>query len=421
MLISFLMAALVSFSVLFAENPTDDFKIVAKNQLHPLNLDTNLIIHETENDYILKSPLTNFASYDYYYLQLPKNKAEHQWFLENTNVVSEKPGDFLIVEIRNEKQLLEVAGEAHSRGHFCGMMQKLSGEPIELEKRSASLEVEGLRQPISEATQTVQLPNIIKTMETMVAWQTRFESNNIGISTGEKLQALYQQLVPADRTDVSVELVSHQGSPQKSIKVRIVGESRPDEIVILGSHIDSINQSDKANAPGADDNASGTATNMEVFRVLMESGYKPQRTIEIHGYAAEEIGLVGSKEMARDYKNRSVNVVSMVQFDMNAYAKGDAKITFVSNGTDSSLTGQLRSLVGMYNSIPAASGFLMFGSSDHAAWAQQGFPVAFPTEDPFGFNRKIHTADDTMANINSQKQIEEFAKLGVAYLMDFSN
>ena len=381
-------------------------------------MNQELIIHETDNDYILRSPLANFASYDYYYLQLTTDKPT--WFHKNLNVVYEKPGDYMIVEVRNENQLLETAERAHDAGHFCGMIQKLSDDPIRITKQSARQMVGAKRDDISQAVSKVKIDNIIETMKTMVSWQTRFESHSEGQQTGEKLKALYDNLVPKDRDDVEVELVDLQGSPQKSIIVRIKGSATPDKIAILGSHIDSINRSDNGNAPGADDNASGTATNMEVFRVLMEQNYKPASTIEIHGYAAEEIGLVGSKELASLYRKSGKQVVSMVQFDMNAYAGNGEKITFVSNKTDKSLTNQLKQLVGMYNTIPASSGFMIFGSSDHASWNAQGFPVAFPTEDPFSFNRKIHTPDDTMANINSPKQIEEFAKLGVAYFMEFA-
>jgi leucyl aminopeptidase len=421
MLLSFLMVSLVWPSMAVNPDPTADFQILAKNQWSSASLNPALVIHETDRDWILSSPLTNFVSYDYYFLQLPEDPADHSWFFEQSRVVAEKPGEFLIVEIRNDRQLLAVAGEAHKKGHHCGMLQKLSPQPIRMQKEQAQVKVGKVQDAIAKATRDVNVERILQTMRTMVSWETRFESDPKGVQAGEKLQALYQELIPEGRDDVTVELVTHQGSEQKSLVVRIQGQERPDEIVILGSHIDSIARGNNHNAPGADDNASGTSTNMEVFRVLMENNYHPATSIEIHGYAAEEIGLVGSKEMAEEYRRTNKNVLSMVQFDMNAYANNHPKITFVSNGTDSSLNRQLQDLVSHYNSIPAATGFLMFGSSDHAAWAGQGFPVAFPTEDPFGFNRKIHTPDDTLANINSPKQIEEFGKLGVAYLMDFSD
>ena len=416
-----LVTLLFSFSIGSANDHFPNFQSVKKDGISILNVDPNLIIHETDDDYILKSPLTNFASYDYYYLQLSPHRHENLWFFKNSNVVFAKSHKYLIVEVRNEKQLLEIASKAHHEGGFCGMIQKLSGTPITIKKTPAPDVVREKRPEVEAATKLIKIENILQYMETMVSWKTRFESDASGEQTGEKLKEMYEKIIPADRSDVTVDLVTHRGSPQKSIVVRILGSQNPDKLVILGSHIDSINKSDKTDAPGADDNASGTSTNMEVFRVLMESNFVPKSTIEIHGYAAEEIGLVGSKEMAEDYKRNKKQVISMVQFDMNAYAKNGPKITFVSNGTDRGLTSQLQKLVGMYNNIPSTTGFLIFGSSDHASWSKQGFPVAFPTEDPFGFNGDIHTNQDTMDKVNSKKQIEEFGKHGVAYLMHFSS
>ena len=49
--------------------------------------------------------------------------------------------------------------------------------------------------------------------------------------------------------------------------VRIEGKKYPDELVLLGSHLDSIaGWYSSGDAPGADDNASNTATNMSVLK-----------------------------------------------------------------------------------------------------------------------------------------------------------
>ena len=398
-----------------------DFHTLEKGKLTSMFQHKDLIIFETETRYLLKTPLTNFESYDYYYLQLPEHQEDHPWYFENTNVVYEQPGEFLVVEVRNEKQLLEVASKAHHQGGFCGMLQKLSPDSLVFEKKQAPVMVQEQIKEVKAATALVNIDNIIKTMETMVSWETRVESETVGLETAPRLIEMFKKLIPEDRNDVEIELVDHNGSKQQSYVVRIKGSENPEKIVILGSHIDSMNRNDLKDAPGADDNASGTATNMEVFRVLMESKFVPKNTLEIHGYGAEEIGLVGSKEMAQAYKAANKQVLSMVQFDMNGYASSGDKITFITNNTNAGLTSQLENLVKMYNEIPSAKGRLFFGSSDHASWNREGFPVAFPTENPFGFNRKIHTKDDTMAGINSTNQIKEFGKLGVAYFMHFGS
>jgi len=62
------------------------------------------------------------------------------------------------------------------------------------------------------------------------------------------------------------------------------------EVVIVGAHADSINSLSPANgrAPGADDDGTGVAGFVEIFRAIVNSGFRPQRSIEFMGYAAEE-------------------------------------------------------------------------------------------------------------------------------------
>jgi leucyl aminopeptidase len=91
-----------------------------------------------------------------------------------------------------------------------------------------------------------------------------------------------------------------------------------ESLVIIGAHLDSINLSDPsltARAPGADDDGSGTTTLLETFHVLAEAGYLPDRTVELHWYAAEEPGIFGSQDVANKYE----------EDDMTAWVK---------NGTD---------------------------------------------------------------------------------------
>ena len=52
----------------------------------------------------------------------------------------------------------------------------------------------------------------------------------------------------------------------------------------------------------------GTRT---VFKVLVESGYAPRRTIEFIGWAAEEVGLRGSNDISADYAARGIDVIAV--------------------------------------------------------------------------------------------------------------
>ena len=52
-------------------------------------------------------------------------------------------------------------------------------------------------------------------------------------------------------------------------------------------------------APGADDNASGTAAALEIARVIISNGYQPEATIKFITFGAEEYGLVGQCGLCR--------------------------------------------------------------------------------------------------------------------------
>jgi len=113
--------------------------------------------------------------------------------------------------------------------------------------------------------------------------------------------------------------VSFQNRKMPSVIARIQGndDDKAGTRIILGAHEDSVGTSSTAKAPGADDDASGTSTVLEVFRVLAQSQYKPNRTVEFHLYSAEEGGLKGSQAIAQAYYDLDIIVESMMQLDMD--------------------------------------------------------------------------------------------------------
>lgn len=90
-----------------------------------------------------------------------------------------------------------------------------------------------------------------------------------------------------------------------------------DRIYVMGAHYDSRNAdgTDAENdAPGADDDGSGTAAVLEIARLLSKN---PQpATIVCILFAGEEQGLLGSKEWAREAVEDSLKVSAMINLDM---------------------------------------------------------------------------------------------------------
>ncbi|RYZ64140.1 MAG: M20/M25/M40 family metallo-hydrolase, partial [Proteobacteria bacterium] len=185
-----------------------------------------------------------------------------------------------------------------------------------------------LNPTIANAVDEVSADNLKKTVVAMASFSNRTYNGKMPNDGVNALKGMIEATVKDATVPVVVELVDHRSIGQKSIRARIVGSKRPNEIVILGGHLDSINQDwfgSKA-APGADDNASGSANILEALRIISHQEAAPERTIEFMWYAGEEGGLIGSAEIASDYKAQGKDVVGVLQLDMTLFP-GDGAFT----------------------------------------------------------------------------------------------
>jgi leucyl aminopeptidase len=272
---------------------------------------------------------------------------------------------------------------------------------------------------------TVDSKNIAATITKLSSYKTRYYTTQTGADAVAWLLSQYQHLAGA-RTDVSFQLVEHTWL-QPSLIVRIEGSDLTvsAQTVILGGHIDSINNGAAGVAPGADDDASGSSTVLEVFRVLMANGFVPRRTVEFHAYAAEETGLRGSQVIARDYKAIGRQVYSMLQFDMVCYpypkVEGKALIGLIEDYTSANLNSFLKLVMTAYVEIGFTSSLCGYACSDHASFTNNGFDASFTFESAFeNHNPYIHTANDVIANCD-MKHVQQYGRLGVGYIVELSS
>jgi len=203
----------------------------------------------------------------------------------------------------------------------------------------------------------------------------------------------------------SAEVYNHQRTPQPSVIARRLGSRNPQQVVIIGAHLDSIAGANNR-APGADDDGTGTITVMEAFRAFLEAGIDNGITLEFQLYAAEEVGLWGSQEIADAYRDRGINVKSMVQFDMNgccAAGRGFTRGTRYNVCTDAAftntaLTARLRTVISAYGDLEQGNFQYGYAASDHASFARAGFPACHVKENVN--YPPIHSPNDVYENID---------------------
>jgi len=264
--------------------------------------------------------------------------------------------------------------------------------------------------------------NIFATITSLSSFQNRYYKGEFGKKSATWIRDTWSNLVKS-RNDATVEFFPHSQWDQPSVILTIKGKT--DETIVLGGHQDSINGymgGSTARAPGSDDNASGISTVTEVIRVLVENSYKPEKTIKFMAYAAEEVGLLGSKEIARDFKKRNVPVIGVMQLDMtNFKGSNEFDIVMMTDYTNEEQNKFVGAIIDHY--VPGIKwGFdkCGYGCSDHASWYTQGYPTSMPFEATMDtMNHKIHTANDTLTvSNNNANHAVKFAKMAIAFIVE---
>lgn len=163
--------------------------------------------------------------------------------------------------------------------------------------------------------------SINDTVRTLAGFGTRGNysnpaQTNRGIGAARRwIFSKFQNASP--RLQVSLDSTKQGATEIVNVVAVLPGDGQPEKRIIVGGHYDSINLRDKspeAPAPGADDDASGTAVVLELARVM--SRYRFRRTIVFVAFGGEEIGLVGSSHYAARAKAAGEQIEAVFNNDI---------------------------------------------------------------------------------------------------------
>ena len=217
------------------------------------------------------------------------------------------------------------------------------------------------------------------------------------------------------------ETYTVDGKEVTNVIAEIKGFDNPDEIIVIGAHYDTVEDT-----PGADDNGSAVAALLELFRLL--SPYQYKKTVRFVAFTLEEppyfsTDQMGSMVHASGCKKRKENIELMVCLEMigfgykkckqlfpNDYMKKDYPpygnyIAVVSLPSSSQYTFLFKKI---WNSHSKYKIFDLIGPgsipgvslSDHVSFVKNGFPGIMLTDTGFYRNSFYHTPDDTYKTIN---------------------
>lgn len=195
---------------------------------------------------------------------------------------------------------------------------------------------------------------------------------------------------------VRVAIANRTGGPYESQNViaEIKGREKPEEIVLLGAHLDSWDL-----GTGAEDNGVNAALVLDVARGFKETGLVPRRTVRFVLFTGEEQGLWGSAGYAVKHAGEMAKHRAVVIFDIGSgrtsgfYLNGRADLR---NAVEESLAA-VAGLGASDNKIDAVDG------TDNFDFMLYGVPTLLADQDPVPYLPDYHAQSDVFERVNARE------------------
>ncbi len=204
----------------------------------------------------------------------------------------------------------------------------------------------------------------------------------------EDVSLLRRLLGQGARPRVRLDVRNKTGPSFESTNVvgEIRGRERPEEIVVVGAHLDSNDL-----GPGALDNAAGAAAVVETARAVKALGLRPRRTLRFVLFMGEEEGMVGSVAYVRRHREEMDKTIAALIMDIGA---GRPQGWFSMGRTD--LDAEIQELMTPLRAFgPFVIEHAAFAATDNAPFMAEGVPNLIMLQDESAYLPVHHTIADT--------------------------
>ena len=214
------------------------------------------------------------------------------------------------------------------------------------------------------------------------------------------------------RMNVSLPNVTGGPIEEHNVVAEIRGREKPEEVVILGAHLDSWDL-----GTGCLDNGCNVALIIEVARAVVAAKLRPRRTLRFVLFSGEEQGLFGSLGYVRAHRRELQSIAAVVVHDM-----GIGKIKGYSLNGRNDLENGLREVMA---SLPDGRGFgshseTAFLGTDHFDFLLEGIPALVAIQETKEYVPSYHSSADTFDKVGTQvlKECAEIAAVTVYNIAD---
>jgi carboxypeptidase Q len=178
---------------------------------------------------------------------------------------------------------------------------------------------------------------------------------------------------------------------EENVVGEIRGYEKPDEVVVLGAHLDSWEL-----GTGALDNGCNAALVIEAARAIKVSGLLPRRTIRFILFSGEEQGLLGSWAYVRAHRAELDKYRGMIVFDA-----GVGRVTGYSLGGRRDIEAAVQEILKPFTGWGVNEQTLdASGGTDHVDFLLEGVPTLNANQDVANYLQNYHAASDTFDKVD---------------------
>lgn len=195
-------------------------------------------------------------------------------------------------------------------------------------------------------------------------------------------------------------------APSRNVVAELRGSERPDEVVVLGGHIDSWDV-----GQGAMDDGGGSVAAWEALRLMKTLGIRPRRTIRVVLWTNEESGLAGGRAYRDAHRDELAKHVLALESDNGVFTPRGIRVT----GSDSTVE-KLRRIAAPLARIGAGNVVPGDPEADVSPIVALGVPGAALDVDGSRYFWYHHTEADTIDKLDAHEMALCVATMGAIAL-----
>lgn len=198
---------------------------------------------------------------------------------------------------------------------------------------------------------------------------------------------------------ISMEAKDHGEVPSANVVAEIVGTEKPEEIVLMGGHIDSWDV-----GQGAQDDGCGCIVSMEALNVIRKLGLKPRRTIRVVLWTNEENGLAGARSYAARHQDE--NHIAAIESDSGGFKPQGLSIEMADDDEQRIAVEQLGKVLGLLEKVGSTRVTTGYSGADVSPLKETGTACMGLRVDGRLYFNTHHTHADTVDKVDPDELTE---------------